>query len=147
MNDHVVTDKVFLFTDLHNFSIVMTALRERAAEMLQGYYVFAGDIITNSGGTILKYMGDSVFAIFDSGMETDAVRSAIVMKERFAGFANSFGVGYHAPPGSRCHRTDIRFRQKHHTLREASRHPAEMEGETPRKMGRPFSFVSPRPKI
>ena len=38
-------------------------------------------------------MGDSVFAIFDSGKEADAVKSAIEMKERFIEFANGFGVG------------------------------------------------------
>lgn len=93
MNDHVVTDKVFLFTDLHNFSIVMTTLENRAAEMLQAYYVFAGEILTKAGGKILKYMGDSVFAIFDSGKELDAVASGIELKAAFLDFANGFGVG------------------------------------------------------
>jgi adenylate cyclase len=92
MNDHVVTDKVFLFTDLHNFSIVMTKLEEKAAGLLQEYYLFAGNIIIGAGGVIIKYLGDAVFGIFDIGREVDAVRAGIEMRERFVEVTKEFGV-------------------------------------------------------
>ena len=93
MSDHVVADKVFLFTDLHNFSKIMKKLGNRAAEMIQGYYVLAGEVVTEAGGRIAKYIGDSVFAVFDSGRELDAVTAALDLRARFVDFARSFDVG------------------------------------------------------
>ncbi len=60
-------DKVMLFVDLHNFSIASVHLGDRTPEFVQAYYVLVGDIVVPTGGMLIKYMGDAVFAVFEAG--------------------------------------------------------------------------------
>jgi adenylate cyclase len=93
MDDIVKINKVILFVDLHNYSIVTIRLGDRAPEFTQAYYVLSGNAVVDHGGTLIKYIGDAVLAVFDEGEELNAVKAALETRERFAELSNSMGVG------------------------------------------------------
>ncbi|OHD54104.1 MAG: hypothetical protein A2Y33_10335 [Spirochaetes bacterium GWF1_51_8] len=82
-NQIKTVSKVFLFIDLHNYSIAFIQLGEKHAEFIQDYYILCGDIISYHGGEIFNFTGDSIFSSFFPEKVTAAVESAFEIKESF----------------------------------------------------------------
>jgi two-component system sensor histidine kinase ChiS len=75
---------VILFTDIHDFSIVQRHLGDRAGEFIQQVYERLGEEIVCSHGTIIKYLGDAIMAVFPDKAEAAAVRCAFSMRRGYA---------------------------------------------------------------
>jgi adenylate cyclase len=92
-NDEIVkTERVVLFTDVHNFSIVAKTLAERQYEFLQELYETLGDILVGHQGELVKYLGDGFLSVFPVGLEQEAVASAIAMRKAFAEMVRRWGL-------------------------------------------------------
>jgi len=79
---------VILFCDVHEFSIASVALGDRLPGFIQDFYQTAGERIVSAHGTIMKYMGDMIFALFADKAELPAVRCALEMRSDFAALAS-----------------------------------------------------------
>ena len=93
MSDIVQVEKVLMFVDLHNFSVVSARLGTRTPDFIQAFYVLVGDAVVSRGGQLIKYLGDAVFACFDEGEELAAVNAGLEIRERYSDLAGDFGVG------------------------------------------------------
>jgi len=71
-----------MFTDIVGYSRLMGADEARALRLLDRHDAILGEQVQTHGGEILKKMGDSVFACFDSA--TSAVRCAIAIQQALA---------------------------------------------------------------
>ena len=71
-----------MFTDIVGYSRLMGADEARAMRLLDRHDAILGEQVRAHGGEILKKMGDSVFASFDSA--TSAVRCAIAIQQALA---------------------------------------------------------------
>jgi len=71
-----------MFTDIVGYSRLMGADEARAMRLLDRHDAILGEQVRAHGGEILKKMGDSVFASFDSA--TSAVRCAIEIQQALA---------------------------------------------------------------
>lgn len=92
-SDEIVkTDRVVLFTDVHNFSIATTVLAERQYEFLQELYETLGDIVVGHQGELVKYLGDGFLSVFPVGLEQEAVASALAMRAAFAEMVRRWGL-------------------------------------------------------
>jgi class 3 adenylate cyclase len=78
------TNRVVLFTDIHNFSIASRVLAERQYDFLQELYETLGDILVGHQRELVKYLGDGFLCVFPVGLEQEAVASAIAMREAFS---------------------------------------------------------------
>ena len=82
-----------LFSDIVGFTKISEPLQPtELAGFIREYLSAMTDIVFAHGGTIDKYIGDAVMALFGAPVTTEnasacAVRSAIAMKERIAGFS------------------------------------------------------------
>ncbi len=82
-----------LFSDIVSFTKISESLRPtELAEFIRDYLSVMTDIVFAHGGTIDKYIGDAVMALFGAPVTVEnasecAVRTALEMKERIAGFA------------------------------------------------------------
>lgn len=75
---------VVLFTDVHDFSIVMKELgKNNTLGFLQEFYEKLGEIIVQHKGEIIKYLGDSILCIFQSGAEIEAVKCGCQMRKEY----------------------------------------------------------------
>ena len=84
-NEKIVkTDRVVLFTDIHNSSIAIQMLAERQYDFLQEFYETLGDIVVGHQGELLKYLGDGFLSVFPIGLEQEAITSALAMREAFS---------------------------------------------------------------
>ena len=88
----VKTDRVVLFTDVHNFSIASRVLAERLYDFLQELYETLGDILVGHQGELVKYLGDGLLCVFPIGLEQEAVASAIAMREAFSEMVQRWGL-------------------------------------------------------
>ena len=88
----VKTDRVVLFTDVHNFSIAIKVLAERQYDFLQAFYETLGDIVVGHEGELVKYLGDGFLSLFPVGLEREAVASAIAMREAFSEMVRRWGL-------------------------------------------------------
>jgi adenylate cyclase len=82
-----VSQKVsILFSDIRNFtSLSETLPPEKIVEILNEYFTRVTDVIFDYGGTLDKYLGDGVMAVFGAPISkgndaANAVRSAIVIQ-------------------------------------------------------------------
>jgi class 3 adenylate cyclase len=94
---------VFMVVDLHGFTSLVEGLEERqVAEMLAPWYERCREQIESTGGTIDKFIGDSVFARWrGTGINTRAAalrcaRAMVTSLEGLKGFeGGSCGVALH----------------------------------------------------
>ena len=129
-----------LYTDLRAFSELFAGLSPKEfAAMTDTYYRDAGEIIAAAGGTIDKFIGDSVVALFNaekqvSNPEKQALEAALQLRERIEerwpglpisiGIATGkavvgrFGPKFHRPFtafGQVIHRASVLERRSHFT--------------------------------
>jgi class 3 adenylate cyclase len=83
---------VILFLDVHDFSIACVALRDKGADFIQEMYETLGERIVEAHGTILKYMGDAVMAVFADKAEAAAVRCALESRAAFASLVSRWSL-------------------------------------------------------
>jgi len=83
---------VVLFTDVHEFSIASVRLGDRMGEFVQQMYETLGGEIVRAHGTIVKYMGDAVLAVFADKAEASAVRCGLAMRPLFAALVAKWGL-------------------------------------------------------
>jgi adenylate cyclase len=88
----VKTDRVVLFTDVHNFSVATQVLGERQYDFLQEFYETLGDIVVGHQGELVKYLGDGFLSLFPVGLEQEAIASAIAMRETFSEMVRRWGL-------------------------------------------------------
>ena len=75
---------VILFCDIHDFSKLQAGMDlDGMAALVQEIYEILGETIVSAGGTIVKYIGDSILATFPAGAEAAAVGCAIAMRKAF----------------------------------------------------------------
>ncbi len=92
MNDITTEERVILFCDVHDFSKVCVELGKGVPHFIQDFYQRVGEAIVTHEGRIVKYMGDAIFAVFDSGKEVAAVEGAISMRNEYAQLLKERGV-------------------------------------------------------
>jgi class 3 adenylate cyclase/tetratricopeptide (TPR) repeat protein len=91
-----------LFCDLAGFTPLTERLdAEQVRELQEGYFEAMSEVITRFGGTVEKFAGDAVLALFGVPVahEDDAeraVRCAVGMQEAFAGLAESMNRRFDA---------------------------------------------------
>jgi len=77
-----------LFSDIRGFTTLSEQLQpEQVAEMLRGYLTEMTEIVFRNGGTVHKYIGDCVMALYNVPLEdpehaVKAVRTALEFQER-----------------------------------------------------------------
>ena len=76
-----IENRVVVFMDMHNHSLIVTAQEDAGAGFLQEVYERLGEIITDHKGEIIKYIGDAILALFPSGSETAAIECASRMRK------------------------------------------------------------------
>jgi adenylate cyclase len=79
-----IENRVILFTDVHNFTLVSMAIGHDAYGLLQEMYETLGDIIIEHRGEIVKYMGDAMLGVFAADAEREAVACARQLRQAFA---------------------------------------------------------------
>jgi class 3 adenylate cyclase len=83
MGDHTRVSAVYLFTDIDNSTQLNQYLGDdRYADVLDAHNLVLQDLITESGGMIVKHTGDGFFARFAD--PTAAARCAVRIKGAFA---------------------------------------------------------------
>jgi len=76
---------VILFCDIHHFAMLQASMGlEEQGSLIQEIYEVLGECVVTEGGTIIKYMGDSLMATFQEGAEVSAVSCALAMRRAFA---------------------------------------------------------------
>ena len=91
-------EKVILFTDVHEFSIVMKELRERTWEFLDELYHRIGDEVVSRHGVLIKYLGDGVLCTFPPDAVVAAVECGLAIRPAYAEMVRQFGI---------THQTDL----------------------------------------
>ena len=84
--------QVVMFTDVHSFSIVGVELGSRLPAFVQDYFHRMGEEITHHHGQIIKYLGDSLLAVFPESREEDAVTSALCMRLAYGDLVSEYDV-------------------------------------------------------
>lgn len=92
MHTRAIESRVIVFTDVHHFMQIHEELGERSYDLIQELYEESGEAIVKHGGEIVKYLGDSVFAIFPAGHETEAIECARDMRRAYADLLGRYGV-------------------------------------------------------
>ena len=100
-----------LFADIRGFTGLSERLApEQVVEILNGYLAAATDVIFEHGGTIDKFIGDAIMALFGAPVPMEhhalhAIRAALAMQRRFAqtppraGQRATFGIGINTGQG------------------------------------------------
>ena len=77
-------ERVIMFADVHNYSIVINSLGTNHFNFLQEVYERLGEIIVSYQGEIIKYIGDSILCIFPADSEEVAIKCAIDSRRTFS---------------------------------------------------------------
>ena len=99
VDEYRTEDLVVLFTDLHEFSIVLRAMGPTGGlAFLNAMYCRHGEIAAAGGGKIIKYIGDAMLFVFPAGDRRVAVREAIACARRmrvdYADQVRSAGISH-----------------------------------------------------
>ena len=77
-------NRVILFCDIHDFGLLSGSLGDGMPGFVQAFYEMVGAAVQANGGQLVKYIGDSVLALFPGGAELEAVRCALRMRGEYA---------------------------------------------------------------
>jgi class 3 adenylate cyclase len=79
-----VQEQIILFTDIHDYSIVVTRLgKHQALRFLQEMYEKLGNLVVAYHGDIIKYMGDAMLCVFPAGSENEVIRCALQLRKTY----------------------------------------------------------------
>ena len=104
-------DLTIMFADIRGFTGMSERLEpEDVVELLNGYLATATDVVFEHQGTIDKFIGDAIMALFGAPVQIEnhalhAVRAAMAMQRRFAetpfrgGQRATFGIGINSGEG------------------------------------------------
>ncbi|MCX7030555.1 MAG: adenylate/guanylate cyclase domain-containing protein [Spirochaetes bacterium] len=85
--------RAVLCCDISGFMRLAITLGDRMPGFVQEFYEMAGDAIVGLGGTLVKYIGDSILSVFPEGREIDAVQCALRMRGGFAALLGRYAPG------------------------------------------------------
>jgi len=100
-----------MFADIRGFTGISERLQpEQVVELLNGYLATATDVVFEHQGTVDKFIGDAIMALFGAPVQIEnhalqTVRAAMAMQRRFAetpasqGQRASFGIGINTGQG------------------------------------------------
>ena len=91
----MIESRVILFMDIHNYSIVVNALRKDHKDQygfLQKVYETLGDIIVAHKGEIIKYMGDALLCVFSADSENEAAKCSLELRKAFSNIVSRSNV-------------------------------------------------------
>ena len=100
-----------MFADIRGFTGISERLQpEQVVELLNGYLSTATDVVFEHQGTVDKFIGDAIMALFGAPVQIEnhalqTVRAAMAMQRRFAetpasqGQRASFGIGINTGQG------------------------------------------------
>ena len=104
-------DLTIMFADIRGFTGLSERMEpEQVVEVLNAYLGAATEIVFEHQGTVDKFIGDAIMALFGAPVPIEnhalqAVRAAVAMQRRFAespphqGQRASFGIGINTGPG------------------------------------------------
>lgn len=103
--DFVSHNVVILVADLAGFAMAFRSRSDQEmAALLDDYYGQAEDLIGNAGGKIVKFMGDSMLAVFEPPQAPEAVATGVLLADAVRSMAEarkvsvSLGVNIHMGP-------------------------------------------------
>jgi class 3 adenylate cyclase len=85
--------RVVLFCDISGFMRLSGSLGSGMPGFLQAFYELVGNAVVDSGGTLVKYLGDAVLSVFPEGREGNAVRCAIRQRQDFTALVRAHAPG------------------------------------------------------
>jgi len=90
--DISIQNRVILFTDLHDYSVVAKILGDKSYEFLQEMYERLGDLIVEYRGEIIKYLGDAMLCVFPAGSEKQVVECSLKIRKAYADLVERRGI-------------------------------------------------------
>ncbi len=90
----VVENRVILFTDIHEFSLVFNELERKGYSFLQEVFEELGDLVVRYEGEILKYLGDGMLCIFPADSESDTIKCALEMRRAYANIVRTRNISH-----------------------------------------------------
>ena len=80
----ILVDRVILFCDCHDFSRLQLVLPGPLLEFMDSFYQVCGECVVASGGRIVKYIGDSLLAVFPEDAADRAVETGKCLRKKYA---------------------------------------------------------------
>ena len=77
-------NRVILFCDCHDFSRLQLVLPGPLLEFMDSFYRVCGECVVAAGGRIVKYIGDSILAVFPEDAADRAVAAGTCMRKEYA---------------------------------------------------------------
>ncbi len=77
-------DRVILFCDCHDFSRLQLVLPDPLLEFMDSFYRVCGECVVAAGGRIVKYIGDSILAVFPEDAADRAVAAGACLRKEYA---------------------------------------------------------------
>ncbi len=77
-------NRVILFCDCHDFSRLQLALPGPLLEFMDSFYRVCGECVVAAGGRIVKYIGDSILAVFPEDAADRAVAAGACMRKEYS---------------------------------------------------------------
>ena len=78
------TVRIVFFCDCHNFGFLARELGESLFEFMDDFYRRCGECIASRGGRIIKYLGDSILAVFPEDAADAAVAAGACARAEYA---------------------------------------------------------------
>lgn len=80
------------FADIGRFNVATRNMNlDEIVSFLQGFYERAGNVLLSHNGRLVKYLGDGILMIFDSGREEVAVRAMWALRQSFSEYVAELG--------------------------------------------------------
>jgi adenylate cyclase len=89
MTSSTLIDRVILFCDCHQFSRLQLALKGRTLEFMNAFYRNCGECVVAHGGRIIKYIGDSILAVFPEDGSDEAVSAGACLRREYAALVDA----------------------------------------------------------
>jgi class 3 adenylate cyclase len=87
-------DATVVVVDIARMTSIIEVLPDEPTVIafLDGFYRLCSHHIEQGGGEVIKYMGDSCFAIYDAKESGAAIRDVQAIRKEFPGYGREFGL-------------------------------------------------------